>query len=109
MLVIGLTGPSGAGKSVVAKIFAAFDLPVIDADRVYHELLVPPSPCLDALTERFGVGILNTDGTLNRRTLGQTVFADPDALSSLRKIDASSKSGGMSGYGVIEMFITQNI
>ena len=32
-----------------------------------------------------------------------------DALSSLRKIDASSKSGGMNGYGVIEMFITQNI
>ena len=32
-----------------------------------------------------------------------------DSLSDLRKIDASSKSGGINGYGAIEMFITQNI
>ncbi len=31
------------------------------------------------------------------------------ALDKLRRIDASSKSGGLSGYGVIEMFITQNL
>ena len=31
------------------------------------------------------------------------------ALGELRRIDASSKSGGMSGYVVIEMFITQNM
>ena len=31
------------------------------------------------------------------------------SLDSLRKIDASSKSGGMAGYGVIEMFVSQNL
>ncbi len=31
------------------------------------------------------------------------------ALSELGRIDAASKSGGLSGYGVVEMFITQNI
>ena len=31
------------------------------------------------------------------------------ALDSLRHIDASSKSGGMTGYGTVEMFITQNL
>ena len=31
------------------------------------------------------------------------------ALSKLRKIDASSKSGGFSGYGVVEMFITETL
>lgn len=32
-----------------------------------------------------------------------------DTLSQISRIDASSKSGGLSGYGVIEMFVTQNI
>lgn len=32
-----------------------------------------------------------------------------EALSELCRIDASSKSGGMSGYGVIEMFITERL
>ncbi len=31
------------------------------------------------------------------------------ALAELTRIDASAKSGGLSGYGVIEMFITQNL
>ena len=32
-----------------------------------------------------------------------------DSLSELRRLDASSKSGGISGYGAIEMFVTGNI
>ena len=46
MLVIGLTGPTGAGKGRVAELFAAFGLHVLDADAIYHTLLIPPSPCL---------------------------------------------------------------
>ena len=76
MLIIGLTGPSGAGKGVVGAQFAAYGIPSIDTDRVYHELLVPPSACLDALVGRFGKGILSPDGTLDRRALASIVFAD---------------------------------
>ncbi|MBO7304185.1 MAG: DNA polymerase III subunit delta [Clostridia bacterium] len=32
-----------------------------------------------------------------------------EALSELRRIDAASKSGGISGYGAIEIFITKHI
>ncbi len=86
MLVIGLTGPSGSGKGKVAEIFSAYGLPVINADEVYHQLLVPPSLCLEELTDRFGVGILSADGTLNRRALGAIVFTDPAALEALNTI-----------------------
>ncbi len=86
MLVIGLTGPSGAGKSKVAELFHTHGLPVIDADEVYHRLLLPPSPCLNDLSARFGQEILNADGTLNRPHLGGIVFADPKALSDLNAI-----------------------
>ena len=44
MTIIGLTGPSGAGKSTIAALFAEKGIPVMDADRIYHALLVPPSP-----------------------------------------------------------------
>ena len=86
MLVIGLTGPTGAGKGAVAQLLRAYGLPVIDADAVYHALLVPPSPCLDALTTRFGRAILREDGTLDRQRLGAIVFSDTDALSDLNAI-----------------------
>ncbi|MBQ9773092.1 MAG: dephospho-CoA kinase [Clostridia bacterium] len=86
MLLIGLTGPSGAGKSAVARLFADYGLPILDADEIYHALLVPPSPCLGELTLRFGTDILNADGTLNRPALGRIVFSDPAALSDLNTI-----------------------
>lgn len=86
MLTIGLTGPTGAGKSTVAELFASYGLPVIDADRVWRELLIPPSDCLSELARRFGQEILLPDGTLDRRTLGQTVFSNPAELEALNTI-----------------------
>ncbi len=86
MLVIGLTGPSGAGKSTVGELFASFGLPVLNADRIYHDLLIPPSACLGELVEHFGVGILTPQGTLDRRALGNLVFGDPHELEQLNRI-----------------------
>ncbi len=86
MVVIGVTGPSGAGKGTVSRCFASLGVPVIDADAVYHRLLLPPSPCLLALTEAFGEHILNADGTLNRPELAKLVFSSPDALERLNAI-----------------------
>lgn len=86
MLVIGLTGPSGAGKNAVSDLFASFGLPVLDADEIYHALLIPPSPCLRELVLTFGQEILNPDGTLNRRALGAIVFSDTAQLQQLNEI-----------------------
>ncbi|MBO5898429.1 MAG: dephospho-CoA kinase [Clostridia bacterium] len=78
MRIFGLTGPSGAGKGEVGAILRERGLAVIDTDRVYHELLIPPSPCLDALVDAFGRDILTEDGTLDRAMLASLVFADTD-------------------------------
>ena len=86
MLVIGLTGPSGAGKGVVAELFAKCGLPVVNADDIYHRLLIPPSPCLEKLVERFGEDILTPTGMLDRRALSKIVFSDPTALADLNAI-----------------------
>ena len=90
LCIIGLTGPSGSGKSTIATHFADLGIPVIDADRVYHELLVPPSACLDAIAAAFSTAVLTTDGHLNRPALAALVFEDSDAgrerLSQLNRI-----------------------
>lgn len=86
MLVIGLTGPTGAGKGAVASIFERYKIPVINADRVYHELISPPSSCLQELVQSFGKHILLPDGSLDRRALGGIVFNDPAARERLNAI-----------------------
>ncbi|MBE6600124.1 MAG: dephospho-CoA kinase [Ruminococcaceae bacterium] len=73
--IIGLTGPSGSGKSLFCKLLSDRGAKTIDADKVYHSLLVPPSPCLDKLEKRFGSGIIRADGTLDREVLASIVFA----------------------------------
>lgn len=76
MVVIGITGQSGSGKSEVAKYLASIGFSVIDADMVYHNLISPPSKCLDELELHFGRKILKADSSLNRKTLAEMVFGE---------------------------------
>ena len=77
MKVLGLTGPTGAGKGAVSAIFQdTYGIPSIDTDRVYHDLLKPPSACLDELVACFGSDILSESGELNRPMLSKIVFSD---------------------------------
>lgn len=88
MLLIGLTGPSGAGKGLFCRILLdRYGIGSIDADAVYHALLVPPSPCLDALCETFGEEILREDGTLDRKKLASIVFSPEDATVRNARIE----------------------
>lgn len=80
MLLIGLTGPSGAGKGLFCSVMhERYHIPSIDADAVYHALLLPPSPCLDALSGAFGREILSPNGSLDRKALARLVFSPEDS------------------------------
>lgn len=85
MTIIGITGPTGAGKSLLGEQLAAKGIPVIDADAVYHALLIPPSPCLDALRRAFGNDIFSPNGELNRQALSEIVFHDEEKLALLNQ------------------------
>ena len=65
--VVGLTGQTGAGKSTVSKIFAENGFYVIDADHIARTVVEKGSNCLVEITYSFGTGVLNNDGTLNRK------------------------------------------
>ena len=86
MIVIGLTGPSGAGKTALCNAALELGCLSINADEVYHSLLVPPSRCLDDISDFFGADVLNSDGTLNRQKLGKIVFSNKKKLEKLNSI-----------------------
>lgn len=83
MMTLGITGRSGCGKSTVTARFRAHGVPVADADQISREILLPGSPLLPVLAERFGAEILNPDGTLNRRLLADRAFATPEGKQAL--------------------------
>ena len=77
MLVIGITGPSGAGKGEVSSIFQSrYGFAVIDADKIYHDLVSFPSPCLEEIRAKFGDSVINSTGSLDRHALGKIVFGE---------------------------------
>ena len=76
----------GAGKSEAAKILKRRGYFIIDADRVAHELYVPQSRVWSELVKAFGSRILNRGGAINRKKLGEMVFADRKKLDLLNRI-----------------------
>lgn len=79
--IIGITGPSASGKSLLCKHIDKY--PCIDADELYHSMLLPPSKLLSDLRDVFGDAIFSDDGTLDRRALSDIVFSDRVKLEKL--------------------------
>jgi len=74
MKVIGLCGRSGSGKSTVSSFFHSLGFPIIDTDKVYHEILAEKGDCVKELSSIFGDTILDKNGFINRRALADIVF-----------------------------------
>lgn len=83
---VGLTGGIGSGKSTVSALLAERGALVIDYDVLAREAVEVGSPALAAIVERFGDGVLLSDGSLDRPALGTVVFSDPDARRDLEAI-----------------------
>jgi dephospho-CoA kinase len=86
MLTIGVTGGIGSGKSTLTGFLKNLGAPIIDADKVGHAIYAPGGPAHSDVIAAFGRGILASDGTIDRKTLGPIVFADPNALKRLNSI-----------------------
>ncbi|MFH1028877.1 MAG: dephospho-CoA kinase [Pseudomonadota bacterium] len=75
--IIGLTGGIASGKNSVAGILEEFGVPVIDADQLARQAVLPGSPALTRITGAFGDDVIAVNGTLDRKRLGSLVFGDP--------------------------------
>ncbi len=86
MLLVGLTGGIGAGKSTVADLLAERGAVIVDADEVARAVVEPGEPALAKLVDRFGSGILDADGRLDRAVVAKVAFADDESRRDLEAI-----------------------
>lgn len=83
---IGLTGGIGSGKSTVAEILRDNGFDVVDADAVAREVTEKSGPGFDLVVRSFGKEVVNSQGQLDRRKLGEIVFADKKKLEKLEHL-----------------------
>jgi dephospho-CoA kinase len=86
VLSVALTGNVASGKSTVASRWAAAGVPVISADELAREAVLPGTPGLAAVVEAFGDEVLGSDGTLDRSKLREVVFTDDARRQRLEEI-----------------------
>lgn len=83
---IAVTGGIASGKSEVTRRFEALGIEVLDADLIARELVEPGQPALAEIARRFGAGVIDAAGRLDRRALRAIVFADSAARRDLEAI-----------------------
>jgi dephospho-CoA kinase len=85
-LRIGLTGGIASGKSTVTQRFAELGVPVIDADVSARNVVERGQPGLDQVLRRFGPGVLDAHGNLDRPALRALIFNDSGSRQALDAI-----------------------
>ena len=83
-MILGITGGTGSGKTTLLQLIREAGGLVLDCDAIYHDLLKTDAALLAAIDSRFPGCLKN--GQLDRKALGNIVFADPSALEDLNAI-----------------------
>jgi len=83
MLVIGLTGGIASGKTLVSDAFSELKAPIVDADILARRAVEPGGVGLTGLTDLFGARILLPSGELDRKTLRDIIFENPEARAEV--------------------------
>lgn len=95
--IVGVTGEIGAGKSYVSQQFAEFgkhrgiEVHDIELDQIGHKILgelkqSKYDEVRQKIADTFGEHVRKEDGTIDRKSLGDIVFADSEALDRLNNI-----------------------
>jgi len=84
--LIALTGGIAAGKSTVAERLRQLGAHVISADELVRFVQRGGSPTLDEIRDRFGFGVINPNGEIDRAALGRLIFDDGVARKDLEAI-----------------------
>lgn len=86
MLRVGLTGGIGCGKTTVSNLFAELGVSIIDTDVIAHQITQPDGPAFQAVINTFGIDILSTDGTINRKQLANIIFNSEEKKKQLESL-----------------------
>lgn len=93
--IVGVTGDMGSGKSYISEMLqplgSGFDVHIIELDHIGHQILGQLKEPVyqqirDAIAEEFGRELVDADGFINRKALGEIVFHDLEQLQRLNKM-----------------------
>lgn len=79
-MLLGITGKYCAGKSTISTILQDKGFTHIDVDKLGHQAL---EICKEEIVDTFGLEIINAEGKIDRRKLGNIVFQSQDKLRQL--------------------------
>jgi dephospho-CoA kinase len=82
-VIIGVTGLYCAGKNHISRLLEKRGLPVLDLDKLGHEVIRRET---ETIVRRFGREVLDAEGFPDRRLLGKAVFGRPEELAALEAI-----------------------
>ena len=83
---IGMTGGIGSGKNQVADIFNQLGFYTIDSDISSRKVMEKGHPAYEKIVSFFGSDILDENGSILRKKLGDIVFSDKAKLKTLENI-----------------------
>ncbi len=83
---VAVTGGIGAGKSTVCRMFVAQGIPVLDLDRVGHQLLTEDQSLQAQIINAYGKAVTDQEGRIHRPSLAALVFQDAGALAHLNSL-----------------------
>ena len=85
-IAVAITGGIGAGKSEALASFRRHGAATVSSDEIVHRLLRDDPVVGKTLVERFGDGILDEAGQIDRSAIAEIVFADREALDWLESL-----------------------
>ncbi|MEB1807755.1 MAG: dephospho-CoA kinase [Bacillaceae bacterium] len=85
-MIIGLTGGIASGKSTVSHFISKLGIPIIDADVIAREVVEPGEEAFKQIVSHFGTQVLNEEGTIARKRLGEIIFNDEKERKILNSI-----------------------
>ncbi|MBF8435902.1 dephospho-CoA kinase [Halanaerobiaceae bacterium Z-7014] len=85
-MALGLTGGIASGKTTAANFLESLGAKIIDADKIAHKIMKPEGSAYSDVVQFFGNNILNEDGSIDRKKLGEIVFNNSELRQKLEKI-----------------------
>ena len=86
MVTIAITGGIACGKSLVGRYLADMGVPVCEADRIGHDIMEKGGVAYESVVKAFGLGVVGSDGAIDRGCLAEQVFSDPRKRAHLNAL-----------------------
>ncbi|TNF67993.1 MAG: dephospho-CoA kinase [Gammaproteobacteria bacterium] len=86
LFCVSITGGIASGKTTVLQLFKQLNIHTVSADHIARDIVKPNTHLLTQIIQYFGDGILQSDGTLNRKALREIIFISPQKRQWLENL-----------------------